>query len=95
MSFSSEFILQKGHPFPRFRRRQSGPSLDDLLLILERENQQTRLLTSVKSSLQLTKAGFNYEFAQAAWEEWDGSGTDKRFNPDRDLLGLIVGNLLL
>lgn len=74
-----------------FETSESGHSLDDLSLILERESQQTRLLTSVKSSLQLTKAGFNDEFVDKAWEEWNGSGTDKQFNPNHDLLGLVAG----
>jgi hypothetical protein len=73
-----------------FETRDAGHVLDDLLLVLRRGQDLTRCTVSVKSNRQLTKAGFNSEFVQDAWEEWRaGDGT--QFDPAKDILGLIVG----
>jgi hypothetical protein len=73
-----------------FETRDSGQLLDDLLLVLQRENQTTRCAISVKSNRQLTNAGFNEEFVQDAWEQLLRPA-GPNFNPETDLLGLIVG----
>jgi len=73
-----------------FETRDAGRVLDDLQLTLKRGMDETRCLVSVKSNRQLTKAGFNREFVQDAWEEWKG-GTGSKFDPAKDILGLIVG----
>ena len=73
-----------------FETRDTGHVLDDLQLVLKRELDATRCFVSVKSNRQLTKAGFNKEFVQDAWEEWKG-GTGSTFDPAKDILGLIVG----
>jgi len=70
-----------------FEARDTGQVLDDLRLVLARGNESTRCAVSVKSSRQLTKAGFNAEFVQDAWEQWNSAG----FNKNTDLIGLIVG----
>ena len=54
-----------------FEARDTGQILDDLRLVLTRGNQATRCAISVKSNRQLTKAGFNAEFVQDAWEQWN------------------------
>ena len=73
-----------------FEARDSGQILDDLLLILKHGNAATRCAISVKSNRQLTAAGFNDEFVQDAWEQWNGAA-GPNFNRETDLLGLIVG----
>ncbi|HUZ95810.1 MAG TPA: hypothetical protein VMU57_12955 [Edaphobacter sp.] len=73
-----------------FEARDSGQVLDDLLLVLKHGNETTRCAISVKSNRQLTKAGFNAEFVQDAWDQWDAT-TGSGFNRETDLLGLIVG----
>ena len=73
-----------------FETRDAGHVLDDLLLVLQRGQDITRCVVSVKSNRQLTKAGFNSEFVQDAWEEWN-AGDRKTFDPAKDILGLIVG----
>jgi len=73
-----------------FETRDAGHVLDDLELVLRRGSNATRCVVSVKSNRQLTKAGFNKEFVQDAWEEWNG-GTRSKFDPTKDILGLIVG----
>jgi hypothetical protein len=73
-----------------FEARDSGQILDDLLLILKYGNATTRCATSVRSNRQLTAAGFNDEFVQDAWEQWNGAA-GPNFNRETDLLGLIVG----
>jgi hypothetical protein len=73
-----------------FETRDAGHVLDDLQLTLKRGMDAIRCLVSVKSNRQLTKAGFNSEFAQDAWEEWNG-GTGSKFDHAKDILGLIVG----
>jgi hypothetical protein len=70
-----------------FEARDTGQVLDDLRLVLARGNESTRCAVSVKSNRQLTKAGFNAEFVQDAWEQWNSAG----FNKNTDLIGLIVG----
>jgi hypothetical protein len=70
-----------------FEARDTGQVLDDLRLVLTRGTESTRSAISVKSNRQLTKAGFNAEFVQDAWEQWNSAG----FNKQTDLLGLIVG----
>lgn len=70
-----------------FEARDAGQILDDLGLVLTRGTESTRCAISVKSNRQLTKAGFNAEFVQDAWEQWNSAG----FNKNTDLLGLIVG----
>lgn len=70
-----------------FEARDTGQILDDLRLILKRGAELTHCAISVKSNRQLTKAGFNQEFVEDAWEEWNRQG----FNKETDLLGLIVG----
>ena len=73
-----------------FEVRDSGQILDDLLLILKRGTGATRCAISMKSTRQLTKAGFNDEFVRDAWEQWNGAD-GSTFNRETDLLGLIVG----
>jgi hypothetical protein len=70
-----------------FEARDTGQILDDLRLVLKRGTALTHCAISVKSNRQLTKAGFNQEFVEDAWEEWNRQG----FNKENDLLGLIVG----
>jgi schlafen family protein len=73
-----------------FETRDAGHVLDDLQLRLKSGMDVTGCLVSVKSNRQLTKAGFNKEFVQDAWEEWKG-GTGSKFDSAKDILGLIVG----
>ena len=73
-----------------FETRDAGHVLDDLQLVLKRRQDETRCMVSVKSNRQLTKAGFNSEFVQDAWEEWRG-GDGSDFDATKDILGLIVG----
>jgi len=73
-----------------FETRDAGNVLDDLQLTLKHGMETTRCLVSVKSNRQLTKAGFNKEFVQGAWEEWNG-GSGSRLDPANDIIGLIVG----
>jgi len=73
-----------------FETRDAGHVLDDLRLTLKHGMDATRCLVSVKSNRQLTKAGFNKEFVQDAWEEWNG-GRGSKFEPANDIIGLIVG----
>jgi hypothetical protein len=73
-----------------FETRDAAHVLDDLQLVLKRGPNATRCFVSVKSNRQLTKAGFNKEFVQDAWEEWNGS-TGSTFDATKDILGLIVG----
>jgi hypothetical protein len=75
-----------------FETRDAFHVLDDLKLVLKRGHDATRCFVSVKSNRQLTKAGFNSEFVQDAWEEWRG-GDGSDFDPTKDILGLIVGVL--
>lgn len=70
-----------------FEARDAGQILDDLWLGLSHGTESTRCAISVKSNRQLTKTGFNAEFVQDAWEQWNTDGFNKR----RDLLGIIVG----
>ena len=73
-----------------FETRDSGQILDDLLLVFKHGNETTRCAASVKSNRQLTKDGFSGEFVRDAWEQWR-SAAGSNFNPETDLLGLIVG----
>jgi hypothetical protein len=73
-----------------FETRDTGHVLDDLQLVLKRGMDTTRCFVSVKSNRQVTKAVFNKEFVQDAWEEWNG-GTSSKFDRAKDVLGLIVG----
>src|SRR5580658_2601349 len=77
-----------------FETRDIGNVLDDLQLVLKRGLDATRCFVSVKSNRQLTKNGFNNEFVEDAWDEWNGgSGSkfDRSFDRSKDILGLIVG----
>ena len=57
----------------------TGNILDDLLLVLKRGQNETRCAVSIKSNRQLSKAGFNAEFVQDAWEQrQEGEGSDRR-----------------
>src|ERR1019366_418123 len=51
---------------------------------------ETRCAVSVKSNRQLTKDGFNSEFVQDAWGQWQGAA-GSNFDPATDFVGLIVG----
>ena len=73
-----------------FETRDVGNPLDDLMLTLKRGQDVTRCAVSVKSTRQLTKAGFNSEFVGDAWEQWQGGGGSD-FDREKDILGLIVG----
>lgn len=75
-----------------FETRDIGHVLDDLMLVLKRGLDITNCFVSVKSNRQLTKAGFNKEFVQDAWNEWNG-GSGSTFNRSQDILGLIVGQI--
>lgn len=73
-----------------FETRESGHTLDDLLLILRQGEETTRCAVSVKSNRQLTNTGFNQEFVADAWEQ-HRRPAGPNFNPGKDLLGLTVG----
>ena len=73
-----------------FETRDIGHVLDDLQLVLTRGLDATRCVVSVKSNRQLTMRGFNKEFVQDAWDEWNGSAGSK-FDAAKDILCLIVG----
>lgn len=73
-----------------FETRDAGNVLDDLLLILQRDQDETKCAVSVKSNRQLTKAGFDAEFARDAWEQWQG-GEGSDFDSVKDILGLVTG----
>jgi len=73
-----------------FETRDIGNVLDDLQLVLKRGLDATRCFVSVKSNRQLTKNGFNNEFVEDAWDEWNG-GSGSTFDRSKDILGLIVG----
>src|SRR5580704_10907142 len=73
-----------------FETSDVGHVLDDLQLVLKRAQAETRCLVSVKSNRQLTKDGFNSEFAKQAWEQWHGRN-GSNFDPANDILGLVVG----
>jgi hypothetical protein len=55
-----------------FEARDTGQILDDLLLVLKRGTDTTRCAISVKSNRQLAKNGFDAEFVQDAWDQWNG-----------------------
>jgi hypothetical protein len=61
-----------------FETRESGNLLDDLEVTLRHEQQVTRLLLSVKSSRQLTKAGFNGEFVSRKLAKLERTGSPDR-----------------
>jgi hypothetical protein len=73
-----------------FETKESGRSLDDLHLVLERGSETSRWSVSVKSNRQLTKNGFDPILVQDAWAEWTGAD-GANFNPALDLLGLVTG----
>ena len=73
-----------------FETRDAGHVLDDLKLALKRGQDEMQCLVSVKSNRQLTKAGFNSEFVQDAWDQWNGAG-GSAFDRAKDILGLVVG----
>jgi hypothetical protein len=73
-----------------FETRDIGHILDDLQLVLTRGLDATRCLVSVRSNRQLTKKGFNKEFVQDAWDEWNGRAGSK-VDTAKDILCLIVG----
>lgn len=56
-----------------FETRESGYVLDDLLLVLRRGEETARGAVSIKSTVQLTAAGFASDFVQDAWEQWRGA----------------------
>lgn len=68
-------------------------SLDDLVIAFQSaDGAESRMPTSIKSHRQVTRRGFNRTFVQAAWEQWRGTGTNP-FRRDRDLLGLVTGQV--
>ena len=73
-----------------FETRDAGHVLDDLRLTLTRGLDTTECFVSVKSNRQLTKKGFNKEFVQDSWEQWNG-GDNSDLDKDKGILGLIVG----
>jgi hypothetical protein len=75
-----------------FETRDIGHVLDDLMLVLKRGLDVTNCFVSVKSNRQLTKDGFNKEFVQDVWREWNGE-TGSAFDRTKDILGLIVGEV--
>ena len=87
LSFEPEFgPIAEFH----FETRESGHSLDDLLLVTQRGTERTRFAISIKSNRQLTKDGFSRDFVQDVWNQWE-SARSSNFDPAKDLLGLVVG----
>src|ERR1035438_7751297 len=73
-----------------FETKESGRSLDDLLLLLQSGSGIARWPISVKSNQQLSRSGFDATFVQDAWAEWRNEGVFK-FDQNSDLLGLVTG----
>ena len=74
-----------------FETKESGNPLDDLEITFRHEQQATRLLLSVKSNRQITKAGFDSEFVADAWRQVTTLQARTAFDPEHDLVGLTVG----
>src|SRR5437762_13787996 len=56
-----------------FETRESGHSLDDLLLVTQRGTERTRFAISIKSNRQLTKDGFSSDLVQDGWNQWESA----------------------
>jgi hypothetical protein len=75
-----------------FETKESGRSLDDLHLLLQRGSSVSRWSISVKSNRQLSGEGFNPTFVQDVWADWRSEG-GANFHQDSDLLGLVTGTV--
>jgi len=75
-----------------FETKESGRSLDDLLLLLQSGGGSSRWSISVKSNRQLSREGFNRTFVQDLWADWNIEG-GAAFDQDSDLLGLVTGRV--
>jgi hypothetical protein len=73
-----------------FETKESGRSLDDLLLLLQSGSGIARWPISVKSNQQLSRSGFDATFVQDAWAESRNEDVSK-FDQNSDLLGLVTG----
>jgi len=73
-----------------FETKESGRSLDDLLLLLQSGSGIARWSISVKSNQQLSRCGFDATFVQDAWAEWN-SKEGSKFDQNSDMLGLVAG----
>jgi hypothetical protein len=73
-----------------FETKESGRSLDDLLLLLQDGAALCRWSISVKSNRQLSREGFNAAFVRDVWADWRGERV-AGFDQDSDLLGLVTG----
>jgi len=75
-----------------FHTRESGWLLDDLHLTFESAGRSRCLAASIKSHRRVMRTGFPEDFVRALWEQWLRTGAGC-FREDRDLLGLITGQL--
>jgi hypothetical protein len=77
-----------------WQARDSGWLADDLVIACKPSGGDRRTAAlSIKSSQQLTRAGFPGDFVKIAWAQWLGIKTDRKLRDSNDALVLVTGSL--
>lgn len=76
-----------------WQARDSGWLVDDLVVACKHSSGDRTAGISIKSSQQVTRAGFPEDFVKIAWAQWLGFKTDRKLRDSNDAVVLVTGSL--
>jgi hypothetical protein len=76
-----------------WQARDAGWYADDLVITCKHASGDRTAAISIKSSQQVTRAGFPEDFVKIAWAQWLGIKTERKLRDSDDALVLVTGSL--
>jgi hypothetical protein len=76
-----------------WQARDVGWLADDLVIACKPSRGDRTAALSIKSSQQVTRAGFPGDFVKIAWAQWLGIKTERKLRDSNDTIVLVTGSL--
>jgi hypothetical protein len=76
-----------------WQARDAGWLADDLVITCTTSSGGRTASLSIKTSQQVTRAGFPQDFVTIAWAQWFGIKTDRKLRDGNDAVVLVTGSL--
>ena len=76
-----------------WQARDTGWLADDLVITCQTSGGDRTAALSIKTSQQVTRAGFPHDFVEIAWAQWLGIKTDRKLRDSNDAIVLVTASL--
>src|SRR5260221_11639951 len=76
-----------------WQARDAGWLADDLVVACKSSSGDRTAALSIKSSQQVTRAGFPEDFVKIAWAQWFGIKPERKLRDSNDEIALVTGSL--